>query len=312
MTKKFVLVHGLPGSGKTTLLRKLVNEKIKNHDDAEYLDVDLYRGGKPDLDSKLRDTIMYNNFDRRHNSDIWYGFDYNKATVYVDMLCLTNNDLVDLIYALIKRYIHTVDAKKFDFTILDFDSNRELCIKNDMIRSFANPSRSAKATIETETFEEVDVELITSLVAEQVATGINTTCEFNVKTKKVPIWNSDEASSYERIKAYVYGAANALDGIVENNILRGESWIIGGKEWSYTGAEWSVGGQEPKNFDTFDNMMTALCPNISFLNYKKVCKECCKIEEFHEHDYYSSYEKNRWICDLDKLVSILDELKLIS
>ena len=312
MTKKFVLVHGLPGSGKTTLLKNLVNKKIKCKEDAEYLDLDNMRYGKQDLDSKIRDAIMYNDYDRRHNSDIWYGFDYNKAIVYVDMLCLTNNDLADLIYALIKRTIRTVDEKKFDFTILDFDSNRELCIKNDMIRSFADPSRSAKATIENETFEEVDVELITSLVAEQVATGINTTCDFSVKAKKVPVWNSDEASSYERIKAYVYGAANALGCIVENNILRGESWIIGGKEWSYTGKEWSVGGQEPEEFDTFDKIMEAICPNISFLNYKKVRKECCETEEYHEHDYYSDYEKNRWICDLDKLVSILDELKLIS
>jgi nucleoside-triphosphatase THEP1 len=312
MAKKFVLVHGLPGSGKTTLLKNLVNKKIKSNEDAEYLDLDNMRYGKQDLDSKIRDAIMYNDYDRRHNSDIWYGFDYNKAIVYVDMLCLTNNDLADLIYALIKRNIRTVDEKKFDFTILDFDSNRELCIKNDMIRSFADPSRSAKATIENETFEEVDVELITSLVAEQVATGINTTCDFKVKAKKVPVWNSDEASSYERIKAYVYGAANTLDCIVENNILRGESWIIGGKEWSYTGKEWAVGGQGPEEFDTFDKIMEAICPNISFLNYKKVRKECCEIEEYHDGDYYSSYEKNRWICNLDKLVSILDELKLIS
>ena len=312
MAKKFVLVHGLPGSGKTTLLKNLVNKKIKSNEDAEYLDLDSMRYGKQDLDSKIRDAIMYNDYDRRHDSNTRYGFDSKKSIVYVDMLCLTNNDLADLISALIKRYIYTIDENKFDFTILDFDSNRELCIKNDMIRSFADPSRSAKATIETETFEEVDVDLITSLVAEQIATGINTNCAFNVKAKKVPVWNSDEASSYERIKAYVYGAANTLDCIVENNILRGESWIIGGKEWSYTGDEWGVGGQEPEEFDTFDKIMNAICPNISFLNYKKVRKECCKIEEYYEHDYYSSYEKNRWICDLDKLVSILDELKLIS
>lgn len=312
MIKKFVLVHGLPGSGKTTLLKNLVNKKIKCKEDAEYLDLDNMRYDKQDLDSKIRDAIMYNDFDRRHNSDIWYDFDSKKSTVYVDMLCLTNKDLADLIYGLIKRYMRTVDERRFDFTILDFEGDRELCIKNDMIRSFANPSRSAKVTIETETLEDVDSELIGSMVGDQLATGINASCFFNIKAKKVPIWNSDEASSYERIKAYVYGAANALGCIVENNILRGESWIIGGKEWSYTGKEWSVGGQEPEEFDTFDKIMEAICPNISFLNYKKVRKECCETEEYHEHDYYSDYEKNRWICDLDKLVSILDELKLIS
>ena len=310
MTKKFVLVHGLPGSGKTTLLRKLVNEKLKNHDDAEYLDVDLYRGGKQDLDSKLRDAIMSNDFDRRHNSDLWYDFDSKNATVYVDMLCLTNKDLADLIYGLIKRYMYTVDERKFDFTILDFEGDRELCIKNDMIRSFANPSRSAKATIETETLEDVDTELIGSMVGDQLATGINANCFFNIKAKKVPIWNSDKASSYERTKAYVYSAANIL-GSVDDNILRGESWTVSGREWSYTGAEWSVGGQEPEDFDTFDNMMSALCPNISFLNYKKVRKECCEIEEYSDNDYYSSYTKNRWVCNLDKLVSILDEMELL-
>ncbi|MBQ3944146.1 MAG: AAA family ATPase [Alphaproteobacteria bacterium] len=311
MTKKFVLVHGLPGSGKTTLLRKLVNEKLKNHDDAEYLNVDMYRDGKQNLDSKLRDTIMYNDYDRRHNSDIWYGFDSKKATVYVDMLCLTNKDLADLIYCLIKRYVHIVDERKFDFTILDFEGDRELCAKNDMIRSFTNPSRSAKATIETETLEDVDTELIGSMVGDQLATDINASCFFNIKTKKVPIWNSNEASSYERVKAFVYSAASNF-GTVDKNILRGESWTVSGREWSYTGAEWSVGGQEPEDFNTFDNMMAALCPNISFLNYKKVRKECCEIEEYHDNDYYHSYTKNRWICNLDKLVSIFDEMELLS
>lgn len=59
-------------------------------------------------------------------------------------------------------------------------------------------------------------------------------------------------------------------------------------------------------------MMAALCPNISFLNYKKVRKECCGVEEYNDNDYYSSYTKNRWICDLDKLTSIIDEMGLIS
>ena len=311
MTKKFVLVHGLPGSGKTTLLKSLVSKKLHNKEEAEYLDLDSMRYGKEDLDSKIRDAIMYNDYDRRHNDNVWYNFDSKKSIVYVDMLCLTNQNLADLIYALMKRYMYKVDAKMFDFTILDFEGDRELCIKNDMIRSFADPSRSAKATIETETLEDVDTELIGSMVGDQLATGINASCFFNIKAKKVPIWNSDEASSYERVKAFVYGAASNF-GTVDKNILRGESWTVSGREWSYTGAEWSVGGQEPEDFNTFDNMMAALCPNISFLNYKKVRKECCGVEEYNDNDYYSSYTKNRWICDLDKLTSIIDEMGLIS
>ena len=311
MTKKFVLVHGLPGSGKTTLLKSLVSKKLHNKEEAEYLDLDSMRYGKEDLDSKIRDAIMYNDYDRRHNDNVWYNFDSKKSIVYVDMLCLTNQNLADLIYALMKRYMYKVDAKMFDFTILDFEGDRELCIKNDMIRSFADPSRSAKATIETETLEDVDTELIGSMVGDQLATGINASCFFNIKAKKVPIWNSDEASSYERVKAFVYGAASNF-GTVDKNILRGESWTVSGREWSYTGAEWSVGGQEPEDFNTFDNMMAALCPNISFLNYKKVRKECCEVEEYNDNDYYSSYTKNRWICDLDKLASIIDEMGLIS
>ena len=311
MTKKFVLVHGLPGSGKTTLLKSLVSKKLHNKEEAEYLDLDSMRYSKEDLDSKIRDAIMYNDYDRRHNDNVWYNFDSKKSIVYVDMLCLTNQNLADLIYALMKRYMYKVDAKMFDFTILDFEGDRELCIKNDMIRSFADPSRSAKATIETETLEDVDTELIGSMVGDQLATGINASCFFNIKAKKVPIWNSDEASSYERVKAFVYSAASNF-GTVDKNILRGESWTVSGREWSYTGAEWSVGGQEPEDFNTFDNMMAALCPNISFLNYKKVRKECCGVEEYNDNDYYSSYTKNRWICDLDKLTSIIDEMGLIS
>ena len=306
--KKFVLAHGLPGSGKTTLLKKLVAKDIENGDDTEYLDLDK-EYHENNLDGKIRDALMYNDYDRRHSNG--FGYDAQRVIAYVDMLCLTNKELANLIYALMKRYILVVEDKNFEFTILDFEPNRELCLKNDMIRSYASPSRSAKVTIENGKFESLDTELISSLVGDQLAAGIDANCAFHVKVKQVPVWNSDEASPYERTKAYVYGAANSL-GTVVKNILRGESWIIGGKEWSYTGKEWAVGGQEPEKFDTFDDMMTALCPNISFLNYKKVRNVCCDVEEYYEHDYYSSYEKNRWICDLDKLVSILDEMELLS
>lgn len=306
--KKFVLAHGLPGSGKTTLIKKLVAKDIENGDDVEYIDLDKEYYAN-NLDGKIRDALIYNDYDRRHSNG--FGYDVQKVIVYVDMLCLTNKELANLIYALMKRYILVVEDKNFEFTILDFEPNRELCLKNDMIRSYASPLRSAKVTIENGKFESLDTELIGSLVGDQLTAGIDANCEFHVKVKQVPVWNSDEASPYERTKAYVYGAANSF-GTVVKNILRGESWTVSGREWSYTGAEWSVGGQEPEDFDTFDNMMAALCPNISFLNYKKVRKECCEIEEYEDNDYYSSYTKNRWICNLDKLVSILDEMGLLS
>lgn len=309
--KKFVLVHGLPGSGKTTLLKKLVNEKLSNRKEAEYMDVDIAPFDSKQLRSKLRELRMFINYDNNHNDDRWYNYNPEKAVVYVDALCLTNKDLADLIYELICQYNTLVYDKSFKFTILDFEDNRELCIKNDIIRSFANPSRSAKLTIENSIFESVDCETIINTVRDKLVSKSNSNYTITVDTKKIPVWNSDEASSYERTKAFVYSAAPNF-GTVVKNVLRGESWTVSGREWSYTGKEWSVGGQEPNDFEGFDNLIETLYPEIPFLKYKKIRKECCNIEEYDEHDYYSSYTKNRWVCDLDKLVSILVELEILN
>ena len=300
--KQFVIAHGLPGSGKSTLLKKLANEKLKAEEEAEYLDLDKY-SDKQDLDSSLRDERLISSFDKK-----WFGFDTTKAVVYIDSLSLTNNDLAELIYAVMRQYAFMVDDKTFQFEILDFEGDRELCIKNDMIRSFTNHSRSAKNTIENEKFEEVDVDLIGSIVGEKMATrDFSFNCGFTIKVKKVPVWDSDNASTYERIKALVYAAADNF-GVVNDNMMQGESWITGGREWSYTGKEWSVSGETPKDFDSFDDMMGVLCSNISFLNYKKIRSECCIVEEYNDNDYYHSYTKNRWVCNLDKLTGMLESL----
>ena len=304
--KQFVIAHGLPGSGKSTLLKKLANEKLKAEEEAEYLDLDKYYDTQ-DLGMKLRDERLISRFDKN-----WCGFDTTKAVVYIDSLSLTNNDLAELVYTVMKQYAFMVDDKTFQFEILDFEGNRELCIKNDMIRSFTNHSRSAKITIENEKFEEVDVDLIGSMVREKMAKDMDFhfKCGFTIKVKKVPVWDSDNASTYERIKALVYAAADNF-GVVKDNMLQGESWITGGREWSYTGKEWSVSGETPKDFDCFDDMIEALYLDISYIKYKKIRKECCNIEEYDEHDYYSSYTKNRWVCDLDKLTNMLVELEII-
>ncbi len=310
--KKIVLAHGLPGSGKTTLMKRLVKE---SGDNAQFLNVDKYR--KCDNAQALHnaaDECMYSI--RRANNLVRNSDDLFRETtvVYIDALLLTNFGISEFIVDVVKYFTtYWRNYNEYEFTILDFNEDREMCLKNNRPRALANEERDAAVTIRNASFQPLDLDAITKAVADKIANdkNIKGNTSVTVKSESHKVWNYDSATTLEKAKAFVYSVAYDC-GYVRDNMFIGESWTIGGREWSYTGSEWNVGSDKPEDFESFDHLLTGICPNISFLNYKKIHKECCDVEEYYENDYYSSYTKNRWVCDLDKLAYMLIELDLIN
>ena len=64
------------------------------------------------------------------------------------------------------------------------------------------------------------------------------------------------------------------------------------------------------NFDEFDELIEKICPTITFLQYKKLYKNCVRMEERDNSDYYSSTREAYWRCDLKELWNMLDEMGL--
>lgn len=297
--KKVIIARGLPGSGKSTLMKREVAKLLANNMHASYVDIDIFH--KQGYASALRDALYLTAHEERDEHYDWNCFSED-TVLYVDALCISQADISHLITEIVARLCNVQRTTNFEFTILDFEENREACKKNDAIRARANSSRSASTTIESARYEPIDLECLNEDVADIIANreDIRINCSVKLYIKPTNVWNIDKASKFERIKSLVYGVADAICHS-NSNILYGESWITGGREWSYTGEEWSVGSEEPNDFDEFDNLLEAICPGISFLNYKKLRKECCSIYEYHVSDYYKSYDKSRWQCDLDKL-----------
>lgn len=312
MTMEIVLAHGLPGSGKSTMLKNLYNKDVAADKAALYVNMDMFPKHNRGYEGALSDAWQIA-YQRKHKEDHCWNFIDDNTVQYLDVLCMSNAEVIGVIMAVVARFAECYQCTKYNFTILDFNEDRDMCLKNNAIRTKVNPERSAELTIKRANYEVLDTEAIVAEVAHKIATSKNywikdLNISVNVTLKPVKVWNRDAADPVEQMKADIYGAANSI-ATIKGNLMEGETWRLGGREWSYTGEEWSVGGEEPAEFETFDRLMEILVPNITFLQYKKVRQACCKIEEYYESDYYESYNMARWICDLDKLVESLLKLK---
>jgi hypothetical protein len=68
-------------------------------------------------------------------------------------------------------------------------------------------------------------------------------------------------------------------------------WIIGGREGgSCWGTRHSAINVEPEpELIQLDQILERVCPNISFLQYKRLCQELIKIEKYTDNGYYGNY-----------------------
>lgn len=94
---------------------------------------------------------------------------------------------------------------------------------------------------------------------------------------------------------------NIKDGVV------GIEWriggITGGSCWGDK-ADRPVDGEPEPEFENLDVILAEICPNISFLQYKRLCQSIIKIGERSSYEYYGNYydyaTKSFAIADLEK------------
>lgn len=311
-TLKFVVARGLPGSGKSTLLKRLYNERMAAGDVAIYVDMDMFP--KMPCKKALSEACQIAYYKKRHeDSSFGSTFIQRDTVVYLDTLCCNDESIVELIMAVVERFFECNQVNNYVFTIYDFNENREACVENNKIRARVNPNRDASSTIKHMAYPEISADRITQMVADQLATTKNywlkdANCNVSVNIKSANVWERSSASSLECMKADVYAVA-VMQGDVKDGKLYGEGWITGGRTWNYKGDEWSVGAEKPNDFDELDNILNIIIPELTYLQYKKIRKECCSINEYYESDYYESYDKSQWVCDLDKLAEMLNDFK---
>lgn len=81
----------------------------------------------------------------------------------------------------------------------------------------------------------------------------------------------------------------------------------GGSCWDDGDAtHYAIDGDSEPEFDELDKVLTDVCPNITFLQYKKLCNEVVHNYEYTSNEYYGNYTNYsvKWI-DVEELYNYL-------
>ena len=183
----------------------------------------------------------------------------------------------------------------YSLEIIHWNEDREACKKNIERR---NDGRNVSTTIDNLPYEPVNQTFITDELRK-----INPKVHVTFKERRVYMdtnWN------------------NYFQPLIDNR------WCEDGKVFS---DEWSLGGtwgdcwggsgtispeEQPKSFGLFDNLLEKVCPNITYLQYKKAHEACVSIEQRESCDYYGGVEnKARYALDVKKCYDMLRDMELI-
>ncbi len=94
--------------------------------------------------------------------------------------------------------------------------------------------------------------------------------------------------------------------------MESDYWSLGGTGHNWNGESYKIDPEpQPINFKEFDDLLFKLCPDISFLLYKKLYNETVDIYEYNNNDYYSDTMSAKYRCNLEKLYELLEKYNLI-
>ena len=277
VTMEFMV--GLPGSGKTTFAKEL-EQKEKG------------RAKRIDFDAtfKLREWSGANVGEKHRivRNTIESAIRYRVPNILImDGLFLTHEDIVETVIALKHMF------SRIDLVIHQWNEDREICVKNDGGRR----EESSTNTILHAEFEQISPARLTAMFQSKNCenVGVATIKHHTVQLK--PDWER-----YFRGRVYVW----------EDGKMRSDKWCTGGAYGSCWGDKLSpVTPDEQPDFDELDELLADICPQVTFLQYKKIMRDCVDFEESHESDYYGGgciYK--RYVCDMEKLYRCLETIGL--
>ncbi len=209
--------------------------------------------------------------------------------LYIDGLFLTNDIVEDLIHETLNLYNKELPYRKklgenntVKFVIDQWNEDRDACLSNDNFRYLDNKRKTPAAiTIKNAIYEDIDIDSLNNHM------GITLNEFQNIKDNKVNI-------IVEKInhKVILYNVKDKLlyDYGAIDGILKSERWSKGGTWANYLGDSGTIGEDEQPEFKELDEILTKLCPNLSFIKYKYIMANFVEIKEELENDYYGGTE----------------------
>lgn len=239
--------------------------------------------------NKLIHIIRENaEFIKNKNKALWLATEFGKVPakktiVIVDVLVTKNEDLRKLIDLVNGCF----SGQKIHVSVVYWNEDREACKINDARRG---RDVSAARSIDSLEYQVPDSKIL----------GIP---DKNILMKNVYVVPQNEAWVEKISKKYNPSYDH------KRTFISSESWNGGGESWGWDDSPSTYSDPDPqKEFVKLDELLAEICPNISFLIYKKLFRECAEIKDTGKSDYYSNIHSFRWECDLYKLYSFLTDL----
>jgi predicted kinase len=269
---KVTILYGLPASGKTLFANQLA------------------RIPKVDFDSIIK-SFGPNKFAVMAALTKEVARKISGDHIIIDGLVTTNQQLRDIIDSL------TADFSRYQlvFELVYWREDRDSCLHNDKNRR----ATSSEVSIKNLPYEKPDLSMFPELSQKRVQA-------MRVVRKSSSIaWISALLEKLEYSEWQIEQVTDSLE-------IKSSSWCLGGTWGSWDGSSGTVSADSPIEFDEFDRLLEVACPNIGFLTYKKLKRECCTLVTREEGDYYGGSTTNsRHICDVQKLYDILVEMKIL-
>ncbi len=293
------ILHGLPASGKSTFAKNFKKEFDKENNIYKkdkycfIVDVDkIFLENKEDLKENFLKTIR-----------VTVNFTIPDVLI-IDGLFLTNKDIAKAISLVMEEYLDDLYQKyKFKIRIESWDEDRNLCIKNDILR---NRKHKATTTIKNAVYEKVTKEQIEGNLKDILGN------KYESYISKINSININKHSVYMPSNMELYFAESNIFPDNEENKIYSSSWCGGGSYgncWDDTMSP--VSAEDPPKYfeelaDVIDSLKTV--KPISIRDYFKIMDECVKIDEKFEADYYGGGTTYyRYVLNLNDLYDFLEK-----
>lgn len=271
---KYIILVGLPASGKSTWASKYVNKDYRSRKEIRLISCDNYLETKHPSYNSLEEYIKAKLNDMSRSI-------YIHKEIVLDGLFTTNDSVI--------KVIDVLKPHPDDFIeIRQWKEDREQCIANDAGRRKV----SSKIDILNLPYEDIDIEDIKEKANHRFVGKI--LMDVHAKDREV-----------------IFAESNGIDIDLDGKFYSSK-WVVGGQWGNCWGDSGSVSVEEPCEFDEFDKLLEKICPNITFLQYKKIKAECVSVEYSEEYGHYRSCTKyNYYACNIYKLYDYLKAFGLI-